>query len=215
MAGHTGPALRNVYRKNTCRAGPACPAAEERDGCGIVRRARCPRRAASARQVPWRGTWAPPYGMFIERTPVGQGPCALPQVSDRPSVGADVLGGPRRPGKSGAGAIFQYNPSFSCRIIQNVARQDTKNPVGQARGGAFLPRPACIIPKPVKKHEKLFIAPKVRQVLYETSQRVFTRCACAQRTGFLIKFFNQESVSGRLGQILRKLWQSVHWSMEG
>ncbi len=48
---------------------------------------------------------------------------------------------------------------------------------------------------PVKKLEKLFIAPKVRQVLYETSQRVFTRCACAQRTGFLIKFFNQESVS--------------------
>jgi len=35
----------------------------------------------------------------------------------------------------------------------------------------------------------------VRQVLYETPQRVFTRCACAQRTGFLIKFFNQESVS--------------------
>ena len=30
--------------------------------------------------------------------------------------------------------------------------------------------------------------------MYETSQRVFTRCACAQRTGFLIKFFNQESV---------------------
>ena len=52
-----------------------------------------------------------------------------------------------------------------------------------------------LIPKPVKKLEKLFIAPKVRQVLYEMSQRVFTRCACAQRTGFLIKFFNQESVS--------------------
>jgi len=32
--------------------------------------------------------------------------------------------------------------------------------------------------------------------LYETSQRVFTHCACAQRTGFLIKFFNQESVLG-------------------
>ena len=138
------------------------------------------------------------------------------QLSQRESqVGADVLGGPRRPGRPGAGAIFQYNPSFSFGIIQNVARQDTKNPVGQARGGAFLPHPACIIPKPVKKLEKLFIAPKVRQVLYETSQRVFTRCACAQRTGFLIKFFNQESVSGRLGQILRKLWQSVHWSMEG
>ena len=30
--------------------------------------------------------------------------------------------------------------------------------------------------------------------MYETSQRVFARCACAQRTGFLIKFFNQESV---------------------
>ena len=55
-----------------------------------------------------------------------------------------------------------------------------------------LQRPFIL--KPVKKLEKLFIAPKVRQVLYETSQRVFTRCACAQRTGFLIKFFNQESV---------------------
>ena len=32
--------------------------------------------------------------------------------------------------------------------------------------------------------------------MYETSQRVFTRCACAQRTGFLIIFFNQESVLG-------------------
>ena len=56
-------------------------------------------------------------------------------------------------------------------------------------------RRSRLILKPVKKLEKLFIAPKVRQVLYETSQRVFTRCACAQRTGFLIKFFNQESVS--------------------
>ena len=51
-----------------------------------------------------------------------------------------------------------------------------------------------LILKPVKKLDKLFIAPKVRQVLYETPQRVFTRCACAQRTGFLIKYFNQESV---------------------
>ena len=56
-----------------------------------------------------------------------------------------------------------------------------------------------LILKPVKKLEKLFIAPKVRQVLYETPQRVFTRCACAQRTGFLIKFFNQESVSEQPG----------------
>jgi hypothetical protein len=51
-----------------------------------------------------------------------------------------------------------------------------------------------MIQKPVKKLEKLFIAPEVRQVLYETAQRVFPRCACAQRTGFLIQFFNQESV---------------------
>ena len=34
----------------------------------------------------------------------------------------------------------------------------------------------------------------MRQVLYGTSQRALARCACAQRTGFLIKFFNQESV---------------------
>ena len=30
--------------------------------------------------------------------------------------------------------------------------------------------------------------------MYGTSQRALARCACAQRTGFLIKFFNQESV---------------------
>jgi hypothetical protein len=30
-----------------------------------------------------------------------------------------------------------------------------------------------MIQKPVKKLEKLFIAPEVRQVLYETAQRVF------------------------------------------
>jgi hypothetical protein len=69
-----------------------------------------------------------------------------------------------------------------------------------------------LIPKPVKKLEKLFIAPKVRQVLYETSQRVFTRCACAQRTGFLIKFFNQESVSdsGKSNGVSRGVsWRKV------
>ena len=46
----------------------------------------------------------------------------------------------------------------------------------------------CLIPKPVKKLEKLFIAPKVRQVLYETSQRALAHCACAARTGLSIKF---------------------------
>ena len=58
-----------------------------------------------------------------------------------------------------------------------------------------------MIPKPVKKLEKLFIAPKVRQVLYETSQRVFTRCACARRTGFLIKFLikNQYQITASTG----------------
>ena len=68
----------------------------------------------------------------------------------------------------------------------------TRGPAAEA-AGPFL-RLDPLIPKPVKKLEKLFIAPKVRQVLYETSQRVFTRCACARRTGFLIKFFNQEAV---------------------
>ena len=66
-----------------------------------------------------------------------------------------------------------------------------------------------IIPKPVKKLEKLFIAPKVRQVLYGTSQRVFTRCACAQRTGFLIKIFNQESVSELHGESVDEEFQPV------
>ena len=46
----------------------------------------------------------------------------------------------------------------------------------------------------VKKLEKLFIAPKVRQELHETAQRAFARCECAQHTAFLIKYFNQELV---------------------
>ena len=61
-----------------------------------------------------------------------------------------------------------------------------------------------MIPKPVKKLEKLFIAPKVRQVLYGTSQRVFTRCACAQRTGFLIKIFIKNQYQNRMGYLLVK-----------
>ena len=65
-----------------------------------------------------------------------------------------------------------------------------------------------LIPKPVKKLEKLFIAPKVRQVLYETSQRVFTRCACARRTGFLIKFLikNQYEKNFRPGTRPGRKW---------
>ena len=50
-----------------------------------------------------------------------------------------------------------------------------------------------------KKVKNLFIAPKARQILHETSQRALARCECAQHTGFLIKLFNQESVL----QILR------------
>ena len=48
----------------------------------------------------------------------------------------------------------------------------------------------------VKKLEKLFIAPKARQILHETAQRAFARYECAQHMGFLIKYFNQESVLG-------------------
>ena len=46
-----------------------------------------------------------------------------------------------------------------------------------------------------KKLYKLFIAPKVRQILYKSAQRALARCECAQHAGFLIKSFNQESVS--------------------
>ncbi len=46
-----------------------------------------------------------------------------------------------------------------------------------------------------KKLYKLFIAPEVRQILHKTAQRALARCECAQHTGFLMKFFNQESVS--------------------
>ena len=38
-----------------------------------------------------------------------------------------------------------------------------------------------------KKVKNLFIAPKARQILHETSQRALARCECAQHTGFLIK----------------------------
>ena len=48
----------------------------------------------------------------------------------------------------------------------------------------------------LKKLEKLFIAPKARQILHETAHRAFARCECAQHMGFLIKYFNQESVLG-------------------
>ena len=65
--------------------------------------------------------------------------------------------------------------------------RDSRHDLMYGRLQAFFDK-LYFIPKPVKKLEKLFIAPKVRQVLYETSQRVFTRCACARRTGFLIKF---------------------------
>ena len=85
----------------------------------------------------------------------------------------------------------------SANTYTGVGGPDSCQLYRQGRG--IRPGPVCItyallIPKPVKKLEKLFIAPKVRQVLYGTSQRALARCACAQRTGFLIKFFNQESV---------------------
>ena len=47
----------------------------------------------------------------------------------------------------------------------------------------------------VKKLEKLFIAPKARQILHETAHRALARCECAQHMGFLMKYFHQESVS--------------------
>ena len=89
------------------------------------------------------------------------------------------------------------SPASVCRetrkSYQVMPGRDSRHDLMYGRLQAFFDK-LYFIPKPVKKLEKLFIAPKVRQVLYETSQRVFTRCACAQRTGFLIKFFNQESV---------------------
>ena len=37
----------------------------------------------------------------------------------------------------------------------------------------------CLILESVKKLEKLFIAPRARQILHETAQRAFARCECA------------------------------------
>ena len=39
--------------------------------------------------------------------------------------------------------------------------------------------PSGLIPESVKKLEKLFIAPRARQILHETAQRAFARCECA------------------------------------
>ena len=52
----------------------------------------------------------------------------------------------------------------------------------------------CVILESVKKLEKLFIAPKARQILHETAHRALARCECAQHMGFLMKYFHQESV---------------------
>ena len=134
--------------------------------------------------------------------PVGQGPRALPQgnrmIPREPPVGAAVLGGPRPRNRDfSLRCHCEERSDAAIRIPLFLICRDTR---GEAESSTpWLPlwgscRRSRLIPKPVKKLEKLFIAPKVRQVLYETSQRVFTRCACAQRTGFLIKFFNQESV---------------------
>ena len=49
----------------------------------------------------------------------------------------------------------------------------------------------------VKKLEALFIAPPARQILHETAQRAYARCACAQHTGILIQYLNQGSGSER------------------
>ena len=49
----------------------------------------------------------------------------------------------------------------------------------------------------VKKLEALFMAPTARQILHETAQRACARSACAQHTGFLIQYLNQESGSER------------------
>ena len=59
----------------------------------------------------------------------------------------------------------------------------------------FIVFTSCFILESVKKLEKLFIAPKARQILHETAHRAFARCECAQHMGFLMKCFNQESVS--------------------
>ena len=87
-----------------------------------------------------RGTWAPPYGTFIERTPVGQGPCALPHrkrhiggppplqalsvtFGDSSPIGRAKSGTPAKKDAEPGGSaslgcvISQYSGSFSSRRI--------------------------------------------------------------------------------------------------
>ncbi len=67
-------------------------------------------------------------------------------------------------------------------FLERVTKLDSL-PVSVAAG-----RCGNLILETVKKLEKLFIAPKARQILHETAHCAFARCACAQHTGFLIKF---------------------------
>ena len=99
-------------------------------------------------------------------------------------------------------------PFFSLKKPRRVCRPQAANKFNPFFAAACTSQKTLLIPKPVKKLEKLFIAPKVRQVLYETSQRVFTRCACARRTGFLIKFLikNQYEKNFRPGTRPGRKW---------
>ena len=67
--------------------------------------------------------------------------------------------------------------SRSCPAGIAAARRHTREPLNKSA--------AALILESVKKLEELFIAPTARQILHET----------AQRTGFLIQYLNQESVS--------------------
>jgi len=55
-------------------------------------------------------------------------------------------------------------------------KNPSKTPGARSISGS---RRIYFILESVKKLEKLFIAPKARQILHETAQRAFARCECA------------------------------------
>ena len=88
-----------------------------------------------------------------------------------------------------ASAITAAVPFGACTRFPILRRIPDEN------GGTSSPVLLKLILESVKKLEKLFIAPKARQILHETAHRALARCECAQHMGFLMKYFHQESVS--------------------
>ena len=120
----------------------------------------------------------------------------------------DPLSGLRRknaaaaPAKNGTAGLplvlpeMQTGEHHLCAEFSNRDHKSARRKDAVLTANSVVMHCIFFILESVKKLEKLFIAPKARQILHETAHRAFARCECAQHMGFLIKYFNQESVLG-------------------